>query len=216
MVPFTKYLPHLSVTALIVFLAADYFSPNQKSLLSASNPGKTTIKAEGSQNEGSHKEDSRMEGSHNNSEEMANLSQEEKERRMGIFHYNEGNRFYQEGNFPEAIIRYQKALNHNKGFKEAVINLSTAYMKNEMFADALETLQEGQKQFPKVALIDYNLACYYSLTENLEPGLSALQAAVKKGYKQFHQMESDPDLNNLRQSGEYKTWIKKISLPTQT
>ena len=161
MTPFTKYLPHLGVIAFIIFLAADYFSPNQRMNLSSSNPAKTENKEEGS-----HKDDGHMEGSHNNSEEMASLSQEERERRMGIYHYNEGNKFYKDGNFSEAIIRYQRALNHNKGFQEAIINLSTAYMKNKMFDQALETLQAGQKQFPQAALIDYNLACYFSLTEN--------------------------------------------------
>jgi tetratricopeptide (TPR) repeat protein len=216
MLPFTKYLPHLSVTALIVFLAADYFSPNQRSVLSSSSPKNAKTLDEGSHSEGSHKENNQMEGSHNKDGKMSDLSQEEKERRMGIFHYNEGNKFYQEGNFSEAIIRYKKALHHNKGFKEAMINLSTTYLKNKMFDEALETLQVGQQKFPKVALIDYNLACYYSLTEKMEPGLSALQQAVTKGYKQFQQMESDPDLYNLRQSSEYKAWKKKMRLPTKT
>ena len=205
MAPFTKYLPHIGVTAFIVFLAVDYFPPDQKPILSSSNPGKLQIKEEGSHQEGSH-----MEGSHRDGEEKPNLSQEEREHRMGVFHYNEGNKFYKEGNFAEAIIRYKKALHHNKGFKQAIINLSTAYMKNKKFDEALETLQAGQKKFPQDPLIDYNLACYYSLTENLEPGLSALQKAVEKGYKQFKQMEADPDLNNLRQSDEYKAWKKKI------
>ena len=207
MLPFTKYLPHLSVTALIVFLAADYFSPNQKPVLSSSHPEEAKIKEEGS-----HTEDSQMEGSHKNGD---NISQEEREKRMGIFHYNEGNKFYQEEKFSEAIVNYQKALQHHKEFKEALINLSTAYMKKKMFEKAWETLQTGQKQFPKAALIDYNFACYYSLTENLESGLLALQKAVSKGYKQFSQMESDPDLTNLRQSGEYKAWIKMMSLPAK-
>ena len=91
MLPFTKYLPHLSVTALIVFLAADYFSPNQKPVLSSSPPEEAKIKEEGS-----HTEDSQMEGSHKNGD---NISQEEREKRMGIFHYNEGNKFYQEEKF---------------------------------------------------------------------------------------------------------------------
>ena len=82
-------------------------------------------------------------------------------------------------------------------------------MKYKRFDKALEMLQAGQKKFPEDPLIDDNLACYYSLTENLGPGLSALQKAVEKGYKQFKQMETDPDLNNLRQSGEYKAWKKK-------
>ncbi len=202
---YTKYLPHLSVTALIVFLALDYFP--QKPILSSSNSAELQLKEEGSHHEGSHSEGSRIEG-----EQTAggNLSQEERERRMGIFHYNEGNKFFKEENYSEAIVRYEKALHHHKSFKEAIINLSTAYMKNKMFDKALETLQVGQKQFPEVALIDYNLACYYSLTENPEPGLSALKRAIKKGYKQFQQIESDPDLHNLRNSGEYKSWKTKM------
>jgi tetratricopeptide (TPR) repeat protein len=211
MAPFTKYLPHLSVTALIIFLAVDYFSASQKHTLPSS--GETKTKVEGSHKEGSHKNEGQMEGSHNN-EEMTNLSQEERERRMGIFHYNEGNKFYKEENYAEAIIRYQKALQHNKGFQEAIINISTAYMKSEMFDKALEMLLAGQRQFPESSLIDYNLACYYSLTENLEAGLSSLQKAVGKGYKQFKEMESDPDLKNLRQSGEYKVW-KNLSFTTK-
>jgi len=201
MTPFTKYLPHLGVTALIVFLAADYFPPNQAP--PSSTTGKLQVQEEGSHNEGSHNE-----GSHGEGEE--NLSQEERERRMGIFHYNEGNKFFKEGDFAEAIIRYKKALHHHKGFKQATINLSTAYMKNKEFDEALKTLQEGQKKFPLDPLIDYNLACYYSLTGKLGSGLSALQKAVEKGYKQFKQMQSDPDLSNLRQSGEYKTWGESV------
>ena len=73
----------------------------------------------------------------------------------------------------------------------------------------MKKLQAGQKKCPEDPQIDYNLACYYSMTENLGPRLSALQKAVEKGYKQFKQMETDPDLNNLRQSGEYKAWKKK-------
>lgn len=207
MSPITKYLPHLGVTAFIIFLATDYFLPASKPVSSARSSGDLQSMAEGSHKEGSHKEgDHKDEGSNGE-----NLSQEERERRMGIFHYNEGNKFYKEGNYAEAIIRYEKALHHHKAFKETLINLSTAYMKNKAFDRALETLQEGQKKFPQEPLFDYNFACYYSLTENLEPGLLALKQAVGKGFKQFKQIESDTDLNNLRQSDDYKVWKETIS-----
>ena len=81
MAPFTKYLPHLGVTALIIFLAVDYFPPDQKLSDPSSTVEKLQLKEEGSRNEGSHRE-----GSHRESEERPNLSQEERARRMGIFH----------------------------------------------------------------------------------------------------------------------------------
>ena len=192
----TKYLPHLGVTAFIIFLATDYFVPAQSKLISSPDSVKTMD--EGSHKEGSHKEGSKGE----------NLSQEERLRRMAIFHYNEGNKFSKEGNFKEAIIRYEKALHHNNKFKEAFINLSTAYMKIQLLDKAFETLNTGQHQFPQEPLFDYNLACYYSLRKELVPGLSALKKAVDKGFKQFSQIDSDSDLSNLRQSNGYKIWKK--------
>ncbi len=200
MTPFIKYLPHLGLTTFILFLAADYFPPSQNS--ASLDSVKTQSMEEGSHNEGSHKEGSNGEGE--------NLSQEERVRRMAIFHYNEGNMFYKKEDYSEAVIRYEKALHHNEKFKEALINLSTAYLKTKIFDKALETLQEGQNQFPQEPLFDYNFACYYSLRGNPGPGLLALQQAVKKGFKQFEQIESDSDLSNLRQSEEYKTWKERL------
>ena len=201
MTPYTKYLPHLGLTALIIFLAADYFSSPTNS--ASLDTGKTQSIEEGSDTEEGHKEGSNGEGE--------NLSQEERLRRMAIFHYNEGNKFYKKEEYGEALIRYERALRHNEKFKEALINLSTAYMKTKVFDKALETLQAGQNQFPQEPLFDYNFACYYSLKENPGPGLLALQQAVKKGFKQFEQIESDTDLSNLRQSDEYKTWQETLT-----
>ena len=207
MTPYTKYLPHLGLTALIIFLAADYFSSPQNS--ASLDMRKVQSMEEGSHTEGSHKEEGHKEGSNGE-----NLSQEERVRRMAIFHYNEGNKFYKKEDYGEAVIRYETALRHNENFKEALINLSTAYMKTKVFDKALEALQEGQNQFPKEPLFDYNFACYYSLRGNTEPGISALQQAVKKGFKQFEQIESDTDLSNLRQSAEYKTWKETLASAT--
>ena len=194
MTPYTKYLPHLGLTTLIIFLAADHFSSPKNS--ASLDTGETQSMEEGSNGKGE------------------NLSQEERVRRMAIFHYNEGNKFYKKGEYGEALIRYERALRHNEKFKEALINLSTAYMKTKVFDKALETLQAGQNQFPQEPLFDYNFACYYSLKGDPEPGILALQQAVKKGFKQFKQIESDTDLSNLRQSNTYKTW-KETLTPTR-
>ena len=198
---YTKYLPHLSLIAFIIFLATDYLPLIQKN---ASVNSVKSLKIEESENrKGKHQ------NSNNNKGEK--LSLEERERRMAIFHYNEGNKFYKEKNYTEAVILYTKALHHNKKFKEALINLSTAYMKTMVFEKALKTLQAGQSQFPQEPLFDYNFACYHSLRKDLVSGLLALKQAVKKGFKHFKRIENDPDLINLRQSEEYKKWIEKIS-----
>lgn len=149
--------------------------------------------------EGSHKE-----GSHNEGSNSQNISQEEKEKRMGIFHYNEGNKSFKEGRFDEAIGNYKKALHHNKTFKEAAINLSTAYMKNLNFDKALETLEVGIALDSTNPHIHYNYACYYSLTGQPKASMEKLQEAIRLGFTNYKQIETDPDLEKLRQSPEFK------------
>ena len=186
-----KYLPHLGLLALIVFLITD----TSPIILSASNSEKNSKKMEGSHKEGSHNEGSKGQ----------NLSQEEKEKRMGIFHYNEGNKSFKEGRFEEAIGNYKKALHHNKTLKEAAINLSTAYMKSLNFDEALETLKVGMALDSTNPHIHYNYACYYSLIGQPKASMEKLQEAVRLGFTNFKQIETDPDLEKLRQSPEFKS-----------
>jgi tetratricopeptide (TPR) repeat protein len=181
-----KYLPHLGLLALIVFLITD----TEPIILSSSNSEKSSKKMEGSHNEGSNGQ---------------NISQEEKEKRMGIFHYNEGNESFKDGRFKEAIDNYKKALHHNKTLKEAVINLSTAYMKNLNFDEALETLNMGIALDSTNPHIHYNYACYYSLTGQPKASMEKLQKAIRLGFTNFKQIETDPDLEKLRQSPEFKS-----------
>ena len=190
---FSKYLPYLGLIALILFLIMDT-STFFKDI--SSNTGKNLKQTEGSHREGSHKEGSNGQ----------DVFQKDKEKKMGIFHYNEGNKSFKGGQYKEAIINYKKALHHNKSFKEATINLSTAYMKNSNFEEALKTLQKGMVLDSKNPHIHYNYACYYSLTGQSEASLEKLKTAIQFGFNNFKQIETDPDLEKLRQSPEFKRW----------
>ena len=195
-----KFLPQLSLIAAIVFLMADtsFFILKTPSI------------AKKNQNhavEGSHPEGSNQEGNENKA-----LTNEEREKRMGIFHYNEGNKNFRAGKYEEAIINYKKAFHHNKNFKEATINLSTAYMKNSDFDTALKTLQKGIMMDSKNPHLYYNYACYYSLIGQPKASLKKLKEAIEFGFNQFKQIATDPDLENLRQSDEFKNWAKTLNI----
>ncbi len=130
----------------------------------------------------------------------------EKNRRMGIFHYNEGNRFLKQNEWDEAVRNYKMALHHNKEFEEAHINLSTAYLKAGQLGEALETLNALKAINPDRPHLHYNLACYYSLTGNVEESLAALKDAVARGYKNWRTIDTDPDLKTLRKDSSFKEW----------
>jgi tetratricopeptide (TPR) repeat protein len=135
-------------------------------------------------------------------------------KRMAIFHFNEGNKSLQQKKWEEAAKNYHKALGHNRELPEAYINLSTAYLRAGKYDEALDTLKTLEEFKPSAPLLHYNLACYYSLTEKTQGSLNALKKAVELGYKGYQEIETDPDLENLRNNGEFKTWFQSIKRNT--
>lgn len=57
----------------------------------------------------------------------------------------------------------------------------------------------------------YDLACMYSLLNRKEEAIRALTISFEKGYRAFHHMEKDTDLDNIREMPEYKELIKKYN-----
>lgn len=134
----------------------------------------------------------------------------EKEHRMAIFHYNEGNKFLNKGNWKAAVENYKMALHHDKGLNEVYINMSNAYLKAGQYGEAKKTLDSLKVQAPDNPHLYYNLACYYSLTEQETDSLEALQQSIRLGYKNRDDAHTDPDLANLRKTAEFKLWVKTL------
>jgi tetratricopeptide (TPR) repeat protein len=133
-------------------------------------------------------------------------------RRMAIFHFNEGNKLLQQKKWEDAAKNYHKALNHDRELQEAYINLSSAYLGAKKYGEAFDTLESLEKINPLAPLLHFNLACYYSLTEDLPASLNALKKAVELGYKEFKEIQTDPDLQNLRTTAQFKAWFQSLEL----
>jgi tetratricopeptide (TPR) repeat protein len=128
----------------------------------------------------------------------------EAQKRMGIYHYNEGNKFLKQNRIEEAIRNYKMALQHNKDSEETYINLSTAYLNKKKLKLSLETLKTLETINPKHPLLHYNYSCYYSLVGDIPKGIQSLNQAISYGFKNYQTLKSDPDIDNLRQSPKFK------------
>ena len=128
----------------------------------------------------------------------------EAQKRMGIYHYNEGNNFLKQNNFEKAISNYKMALHHNKNFEEAYINLSTAYLGKKQFKSSLKTLNTLESINPRHPLLHYNFACYYALLGNITMGIESLKQAISNGFKNHRILKTDPDIESLRQDPQFK------------
>ncbi len=133
-----------------------------------------------------------------------------REHRMAIFHYNEGNKFLNKGDWKEAVGNYKMALHHDKALNEVYINMSNAYLKGQQYEEAKKTLDTLKVQAPENPHLYYNLACYYSLTHQEAASLEALQQSIRLGYKNRDDAQSDPDLANLHQTPEFQQWVKTL------
>ena len=194
---YLKLMPLLLIVSAIVFITSDQIRSQKEQTAQQLAP-------EGIDDGHIHSHD---EGVMDHSDPVA-------QKRMGIFHYNEGNKFLNKGNREEAITHYRMALHHNKNFEEVYVNLSTAYLSEKKFDESRKTLSTLEKINPLNPSLHYNLACYHALTEQDGPALKALQRAVELGFKNFKSVESDPDLKNLRSSPKFEQWwetLKNIS-----
>lgn len=134
----------------------------------------------------------------------------ERERRMAIFHYNEGNTFLSKGNWQEAVHNYKMAVHHDPALSEVYVNMSSAYLQGQQYEEAKNTLDTLKEKTPDHPNLYYNLACYFSLTHQEAASLEALQKSIELGYKSRNDVHTDPDLENLRQTPEFKKWVKTL------
>ena len=138
------------------------------------------------------------------SKEGVNHKSPEAQKRMGIYHYNEGNKLLKQNKIEEAIKNYNMALHHNNRFEEAYINLSTAYLNKKNFKLALKTLNTLESINLNHPLLHYNFSCYYALLGNIPKGIDSLKKAIENGFKNYQILETDPDIENLRQNPQFK------------
>ncbi len=87
--------------------------------------------------------------------------------------------------------------------------LGNVYTRIGRVADGLAVDQRLVKLLPDHAIAHYNLACSFSLLNDVDRALAALECAVRLGYRDFEYLERDPDLVNLRRDPRYLALVRK-------
>ena len=67
---------------------------------------------------------------------------------------------------------------------------------------AIETMNKVMEKNPKDNY--YSAACFYSIIGENDKALSYLRKTLENGYRNFNHIKRDRDLNNIRQTAEYK------------
>lgn len=96
------------------------------------------------------------------------------------------------------------------GYVDALQILGDDYTKRGKYLAGLQIDQQLAELKPRDAMVFYNLACSFSLTQNYEEAAEALEQAINLGYRDFGWLAEDPDLEDLRKQPVYRRIRAKV------
>jgi tetratricopeptide (TPR) repeat protein len=99
--------------------------------------------------------------------------------------------------FMEGLVR------RDPDYVDALQLLGDDYTRRGRFAEGLKVDESLARLEPEDALVFYNLACSYSLTDQFDRAALALEKAMDLGYRDFAWLAKDPDLKKFRQQPAY-------------
>lgn len=95
-------------------------------------------------------------------------------------------------------------------FVEGLAALGDLYTKRGHYEKGLTIDEKLAKLRPEDPLVFYNLACSYSLLNDIDKALEAIQKSIDCGYSDFDYLQDDGDLENLRQDGRFQQFFSSV------
>lgn len=106
--------------------------------------------------------------------------------------------------FMEGLLR------RDPNYVDALQLLGDHYTQRGRYGDGLKVDERLARLEPRNALVFYNLACSYSLTDQFDRAAFSLEQALTLGYRDFNWLARDPDLRKLRKQPVYRDIQAKI------
>jgi len=107
------------------------------------------------------------------------------------------------------IAFYNGLIEKNPKFAEALIALGELYTTVGMYKEGLAVDEQLAQLKPDDPIVHYNLACSYSLMNEVDKALRSIKKAIHCGYCDYGHMESDSDLDNLRADKRFLKFLSK-------
>ena len=104
----------------------------------------------------------------------------------------------------------ERLVREKPDFTDALMVLGEAYTRKGLVKKGLTIDRRLVRLKPKDPIAYYNLACDYSLLNNIDKGIWALSRALSLGYDDLDLLSKDEDLKNLRADPCYDKLISKF------
>ncbi|MFC1859245.1 tetratricopeptide repeat protein [Thermodesulfobacteriota bacterium] len=116
-----------------------------------------------------------------------------------------------EGDYSEGIKQFKQVLQIQPGIAKTHENLGMARYYTGDLNGALKSFKKVLEIDPDYGpQVNYNIACVLARQNKIDPSLEMLRRAVRGGYANRDQLESDPDLENIRSTPEFKAIMETM------
>lgn len=114
------------------------------------------------------------------------------------------------------ITFYNGLIAKDPNFIEALVALGDLYTRAGMYREGLAVDEKLVQLKPDDPAVLYNLACSYSLLEDIDKAFRAFKKAINCGYYNFDHLEQDQDLANLRKDRRFQEYLARVKkrIPT--
>lgn len=104
---------------------------------------------------------------------------------------NLGQAYLYDEQYAPAVENFKKVIEMAPDIAEGYVNLTTAYLRQNLPTEARAWCLRALETFPKTALLHYNLACAYALEDESQKSVDSLTQAVtlNPDLKAFAQQE---------------------------
>ncbi len=123
-------------------------------------------------------------------------------------HFKQGVNYASRSDHENAVLEFEQSISIRPTSK-AYANMGVSYMKMGKNNKALNALKAAVGIDSCDAFAQYNLAALYSVMDQTDLGIDALDRALQCGFNNYDAIRFDADLNNLRGVPEFRKMLEK-------
>ena len=126
------------------------------------------------------------------------------------FYNNRANLYALMDKHSKSLADYNQAIQLFPNYSEAYHNRAQTYMKQGKIDEAILDFKRAISLNPDLVIDFYNLACAYSIKKDTTQALEYLDKAVRKGYKNIEKIQTDTDLDHIRNKPAFEDILELL------
>ncbi len=127
------------------------------------------------------------------------------------FHVLRGMALRCAGRFAEALAAFSRAREERPDNLDVLMGMAWCFKRTDQLPRAISIMEDAYRAHPKVPVVLYNIACYYSLAGDKVQALSWLGRALRMNADLRKLIDDESDFDSLRNDPDFQ-YITNLEL----